>query len=201
MKEEVNCSEELKQLKEHYLSLKQDLDKQKIVNDEIMKATFKRNVAVIERDKIISTIAVPVALAVVIIITILKKIPLYYPIVACSLIVFLFVLNCVFYKKYDINRMLSCDVLTNINAIKQFKKAYFRYLIIVWGTTLLVIAYFIPRIYSSWSTPTKAVCAVALLILIVIVCLGIEYLNSKAIINAADEIVNTLESYKEYEEE
>lgn len=197
MNEELNCSEELKQLKEQYLTLKQDLDKQKIVNDEFMKATFKRNVAVIERDKIISNIAAPIAMAVVIIITILKKIPLYYPIVAGSLIVFLFVLNLVFYKKYDINRMLSCDVLTSIIAVKQFKKAYFRYLIIVWGAVLLVIMYFIPRIYSSWSTPTKAMCAVALLILVIIVCLGIEYLNSKTIINAADEIVSTLESYEE----
>ena len=198
MKEErIGTMEELEQIKLEYSTLKEDLEKERIINKELMESAFKANVKAIMNDKKISLIAGAVAAVALLVIGYLYSTPVKY---LAILEIFVFAgiaANIFFYKKYDLNRLALCDVLTSSKTMREFKKVYTRMVFIVWVVALLLLGWFCPRIIAAWSTPLKAFCAIAFLAIVVTICLAVEYRYSKKILECCDDIIKRLDDFKE----
>lgn len=198
MKEErIEILENLEQMRLEYSAMKEDLAKEKIINEELMERAFKANVKTIMNDKKISVIAGAVAAVALLVIGYLYSTPIKYLVILEIFVFAGIAANIIFYRKYDLNRLSFCDVLTSSKTMREFKKSYTRMIFIVWGVALLLLGWFCPRIIAAWSTPLKAFCAIAFLAIVVTICLVVEYRYSRKILECCDGIIKRLDDYKE----
>ena len=102
-----------------------------------------------------------------------------------------------FYKKYDFNMILSFDVLNASRMMKKFKKSYTHMIFISWSVAIAILVSFCPMIIKAWSTPLKAICAISFLVIVLFVCLFLEYHYSKKIIDSCDSIIKRLDNCNE----
>lgn len=195
--EYLEISEELKQLREDYSTLKKELEKERIINEDLMDSAFKRNVRTIMSDKKISLIAGVVAAVVLPIIGFLFSSPFKYIAMLEIFVLALIAVNIVFYRKYDLNKIPFSDVLNASKTMKDYKKSYIRITFVIWGATIALLAFFCPRIIDAWSTPIKATCAILFLAIVVAVCLFVEFRYSKKIIDSCDSIIKSLDGFNE----
>lgn len=194
---EVEISQELDALRQQYAAMKEDLDKQKIINDQILEKAFQKNIGTITTDKKISFVAGFLALIVTPAIGILKKAPVSFTILAEFFIIVVLVYNYFLYRKYDINKILAYDIRSSITGIKQYRKAFSRFEIITCTVLVVLLLSFIPKIYSAWSTPAKAICAVALIIVIIFLSIYLESIHAKKVLTSCDEILDRLSEMQE----
>ena len=195
--EHLEISEELKQLREDYSALKKELERERIINDDLMESAFKRNVRTIMFDKKLSLVACAVAAVILPIIGFLFSGPFKYMAILELSILALGAVNIMFYRKYDLNKIPFSDILNATRTMKSYKKSYTRMTIVVWVATLSLLAYFCPRIIEAWSTPLKATFAIVFLAIVVSVCLFVEFHYSKKIIDSCDSIINCLDGFNE----
>ena len=102
-----------------------------------------------------------------------------------------------FYKKYDFNMIQSFDVLNASRMMKKFKKSYIHMIFISWSVAIAILVSFCPMIIKAWSTPLKAICAISFLVIVLFVCLFLEYHYSKKIIDSCDSIIKRLDNCNE----
>lgn len=198
MKEErIGIMEELEQIKLEYSTLKEDLEKERIINKELMESAFKANVKTIMNDKKISLIAGAVAAVALLVIGYLYSTPMEYLVILEIFVFALIAANIIFYKKYDLDQLPFSDVLTSSKIMRNFRKAYTRMIYIVWAVLIMILIGFCPKILAVWSTPLKAWCAIGFLSIAVAVGLAVEYRYSKKILECCDGIIKRLDDFKE----
>ena len=195
--EHLEISEELKQLKEDYSALKIELEREKIVNEELLDSTFKRNVRAIMFDKKLSLAVGACAAVVLPIIGFLFSAPFKYMAILEIFVLALVVATIVLYRKYDLNKIPFSDVLNATRTMKDYKKAYTRMTFVTWIATIALVVSFCPTIIESWSTPIKATLAIILLAIAVTVGLFVDIRYSKKIIDSCNNIIKGLDGFNE----
>lgn len=195
--EHLEISEELRQLREDYSTIKKELEREKIVNEELLDSTFKRNVRTIMGDKKLSIIAGLIAAFLLPMIGFLFAAPFKYIAILEIYVLALTSVYILFYKKYDFNMIPSFDVLNASRMMKEFKKSYTHMIFISWSVAIAILVSFCPMIIKAWSTPLKAICAISFLVIVLVVCLFLEYHYSKKIIDSCDSIIKRLDNCNE----
>ena len=99
--EHLEITEELRQLREDYSTLKKELEREKIVNEELLDSTFKRNVRTIMGDKKLSIIAGLIAAFLLPMIGFLFAAPFKYIAILEIYVLALTSVYILFYKKHD----------------------------------------------------------------------------------------------------
>ena len=131
--EHLEITEELRQLREDYSTIKKELEREKIVNEELLDSTFKRNVRTIMGDKKLSIIAGLIAAFLLPMIGFLFAAPFKYIAILEIYVLALTSVYILFYKKYDFNMIPSFDVLNASRMMKEFKKSYTHMIFISWS--------------------------------------------------------------------
>lgn len=194
---ELETSQELDALRQQYAAMKEELDKQKIINGQIFEKAFNKNIGTITTDKKICLVACLLGLIVIPAIGILRNSPTNF-IILVECFIFLMLVYCYFlYRKYDINKMLAYDIRSSITSIKQYRKAFTRFETITCAAGVIMVLLFIPKIYSSWSTSSKAICAVALIIAMCFLVIYLSYSYAKKVLKSCDEILDRLAEKQE----
>ena len=195
--EHLETSEELKQLREDYSALKTELERERIINENLMNSAFKRNVRTIMFDKKLSLVGGAVGAVFFPTIGFLYSTPFIYVAILEILDLFIVAATIVLYRKYDLDKIPFSDVLNASKTMKNYKKAYTRMTFATWIAFFAVLAYFCPRMIENWSTPSKATCAIVFLAIIVIFGLFVEFRYSKKIMDSCDSIIKGLDGSNE----
>lgn len=190
---ENEMKNDLEQLREEYAILKEELNKQKIINDRILGEAFKKSFGLVNFDKYFGIIGflamIPISAAIFIIKGI--RLSLLLPIEAYLIIcLFLYVL---LYRKFKVGDKASGDVLSSVRAVKAYRKNYIRVTAVLWVLTIGLLIYLAPHVYVAWSTPAKAISALVIVGIILLASLCIQWFYSKKILRSCDEILERLQ--------
>lgn len=197
--DEKHISEELEQMRLDYDALKEDLKKQKILNDRIMKNTLKKSIGVLgfyrNAGILFCILMIPFTFAVFI----LKGIPLWIPSVLSIIPGFYVVGFMVVYKDFGTFGNYQDNVLETTVKIRCFKKKLVRLDVAGWILAIAVLALLLVPIYRAWSTPVKGLAALGIVFVAVSMLIYAQIVLDRRLMKTCDDVIRDLEAGSEDE--
>ena len=192
-KEEFDISQELEQMRQDYAALKEQFDKQQIINEQLMEKTFKADVSLLSFDKNSGIIACALGIPVIIILTIIRKLGWLFPTIAILYCLAFLWANLWIHKNLSKDTLYAEDVLSATKKVKRFKQQYQRYIYISYITAVILIGLYTPTVYHSWSTPEQGAVMVVLLFVFTAIMLVWGFFYYKRLMKACDSILDRLQ--------
>ena len=191
-KEEFDINQELEQMRQDYADLKEQFDKQQIINDQLMHLAMKKDV----RRVFLSKKTVPIGVALTIVAVILCFVQGFAWWLPLSIIIFgLIFFPGVFwaYKGIREDEIYNGDILSTTQALLKFKK---RYIALVAGICLYFFAFVIVATLYMTSMNISAELMWRRGILIALLCVGtlaMEYISARRLLKSCDDIIQRLQ--------
>ena len=190
-KEEFDINQELEQMRQDYVALKERFDKQQIINEQLMQNAMKKDV----RRLFLSKKSIPVTIVLFIIAVILCYVQGFDRWVPLSLIIYgLLTIPGIFwvYKGIREEDIYNGDILSTTEALRKFKK---RYVILVTGICVLFFIFVIIATFYMTSMNISAELMWRRGIVIALLCVGtlaLEYYSAKRLLRSCDAVIERL---------
>ena len=191
-KEEFDINQELEQMRQDYAALKERFDKQQIINERLMEKAFKSDVRWLSADKLSGLIAGALGIPIIIVLSIIKHLEWWFPVVTSIYIVLIVWTMLRLYKNLSKETLYEEDILSATKKIKRFKQQYHRFFFVSMTAVVILIGAYAPTIYHSWSTPEQGTKMVLILGLIVVAMCTIGYFYYKRLMKVCDDITERL---------
>ena len=188
--------DELEQMRDEYANLKEELDRQKIINGKLMESTFRKNVDVLDSNKKTGiAVCVVMALFLAALATFMEAftLPVAAGVALCLIIIAGYI---VVYRRIDFKDGID-DVRTTALKVRKFRKDYIKFQLTSYAWVLGFIIISAPFIFKGFLATSKGLAAIALIIVIFIACACAQYLTDKKVLKACDEIIDRLEEGEE----
>ena len=186
-------SKELQELKSEYNDLKETLNKQRIVNKELLEQIRKQKTSFIGKDlkKRMSTDIITIPM----IIAICHAVgwPIWFAVAVSiwALIDLLAVL--VGRKKFDTQKMLDDDVLTVAKTVKEYKKFYHLSMVIGAIPAVTLVAFILIRIYTQSAPDENMLFPTAIYIFTCVAGVLFSVKTYRKKMEACDNLIDSLE--------
>ncbi len=190
-KEEFDINQELEQMRQDYVALKERFDKQQIINEQLMQNAMKKDV----RRLFLSKKSIPVTIVLFIIAVILCYVQGFDWWVPLSLIIYgLLTIPGIFwvYKGIREEDIYNGDILSTTEALRKFKK---RYVILVTGICVLFFIFVIIATFYMTSMNISTELMWRRGIVIALLCVGtlaLEYYSAKRLLRSCDAVIARL---------
>ena len=158
-------SEELEQMRLQYASLKEDLEKQKIINGKMMESVFRKNIGILDTDRKIGIAGGLVAVPLVFAVCIIQGLDMWIAVVLGAVFLAQTVAYLMLYRRLGPVGNGQENVLDTAVGIRKFRKGYIAINTALWVLVLAVFVVMGVEIYHAWSTPVKGLAAVGILVL------------------------------------
>ena len=195
-KEEFDINQELEQMRQDYAALQEQFDKQQIINEQLIQNAMKKDV----RKLFLSKKTIPLGIAFTIIALILCYVQdmAWWVTLAVVLFAVIFIPGVVWaYKGIQEDVIYNGDILSTTEALRKFKK---RYAALETGICIYFFAFVvIATLYmTSLNISTEMMWRRgALVALLCVGTLALEYYYAKRILNACDDIIQRLQMKEE----
>ena len=164
-------SEELEQMRLQYEALKEDIEKQKIINAEVMESIFRKNVGVA--------------------VCLIQGLDMWVAYAVSAGYLVQIVWYIILYRRLGPVGTGQGDILDTALRLRRFRKGYVLMNTVLWIFVLGLFAVMGIEIYSAWSTPLKGLAAVGILCMMAIAGIGAEVLYGRRVLKACDGIIRT----------
>ena len=190
-KEEFDINQELEQMRQDYAALKEQFDKQQIINEQLIQNAMKKDV----RRLFLSKKSIPIGIAFAILAVILSYVQGMAWWLTLAIIIFsIFFFPGVYwaYKGVREEEIYNGDILSTTEKLRRFKK---RYILLEVGSCLYFFAFVVAATLFMTSMNISAELMWRRGILIALLCVGtlaLEYSSAKRLLNACDDIIDRL---------
>ena len=186
-------SKELQELKSEFNDLKETLNKQRIVNQELLEQIRKQKTSFIGKDLTKRMSMDMVTIPMIIIICHAVGWPVWFAVAvsAWALIDLLAVL--VGRKKFDEQKMLDDDVLTVAKTVKEYKKFYHLSMVIGAIPAVTLVAFILIRIYTQSAPDENMLFPTAIYIFTCVAGVLFSVKTYRKKMEACDNLIDSLE--------
>lgn len=188
--------DELEKMRDEYAGLKEELDRQKIINGKLMENTFRKNVDVLDSNKKTGiAVCVVMALFLAALATFMEAftLPVAAGVALCLIIMAGYI---VVYRRMDFKDGID-DVRTTALKVRKFRKDYIKFQLTSYAWVLGFIIISAPFIFKGFLATAKGLTAIAFIIVIFIACACAQYFTDRKVLKACDEIIDRLEEGEE----
>ena len=187
-------SKELQKLKSDFNDLKETLNKQRIVNKELLAQVQKQKASFIGKDLAKRMSMDIITIPMIIVICHAIGWPMWFAAAVSiwALIDLLAVL--VGRKKFDTQKMLDDDVLTVAKNVKEYKRFYHLSTVIGAIPAVAMTAYIILRIYSQGTSGNDMLWVFGLLFVTYFIAILVTVRKYKKLMSSCDSLIDSLES-------
>lgn len=188
--------DEMEQMRGEYARLKEELDRQKIINERLMENTFRKNVDLLDNNRktgIALCVVMALFLAALAVFMEAFTLPLAAGVALCLIIMAGYI---VVYRRMDFRDGID-DVKTTVLKVSRFRKNYIKFQLTSYAWVLGFIIISAPFIFKGFLTTAKLLSAIALFIVIFIACVCAQYFTDKKVLKACDEIIDRLKEGEE----
>ena len=154
-KEEFDINQELDQMRQDYANLKEQFDKQQIINEQLMEKAFKSDIRWLSFDKKSTPIAGIALVLVLISFSIWRNVPWNVTILLSAFMMIATLAVSWVYKKLSLDTLFGEDILTATKRVRRFKQQYLWLLLALWAALLVILGALSPMIYRIWSPSGK----------------------------------------------
>ena len=187
-------SKELQELKSEFNDLKETLNKQRIVNKELLEQIRKQKTSFIGKDLTKRMSMDIITIPMIIVICHAVGWPIWFAVAVSIWALIDLVAVLVGRKKFDTRKMLDDDVLTAAKTVKEYKRFYHLSVVVGAIPAVALVAFVLIRIYTQSAPDDNMMLPTAIYIF---ACLGGILLSVKTYrkkMEACDNLIDSLES-------
>ena len=187
-------SKELQELKSEFNDLKETLNKQRIVNKELLEQIRKQKTSFIGKDLTKRMSMDIITIPMIIVICHAVGWPIWFAVAVSiwALIDLLAVL--VGRKKFDTQKMLGDDVLTAAKTVKDYKRFYHLSMVIGAIPAVALVAYVLIRIYTQSASDENMLFPTAIYIFTCVAGVLFSVKTYRKKMEACDNLIESLEN-------
>ena len=187
-------SKELQELKSEYNDLKETLNKQRIVNKELLEQIRKQKSSFIGKDLTKRMSMDIITIPMIIVICHAVGWPIWFAVAVSIWALIDLVAVLVGRKKFDTQKMLDDDVLTVAKTVKEYKKFYHLSVVIGAIPAVALVAFILIRIYTQSAPDENMLFPTAIYIFTCVAGVLFSVKTYRKKMEACDNLIDSLEN-------
>ena len=187
-------SKELQELKSEYNDLKETLNKQRIVNKELLERIRKQKTSFIGKDLTKRMSMDIITIPMIIVICHAVGWPVWFAVAVSIWALIDLIAVLVGRKKFDTRKMLDDDVLTAAKTVKEYKRFYHLSVVVGAIPAVALVAFVLIRIYTQSAPNDNMLLPTAVYIFACLAGILLSVKTYKKKMEACDNLIDLLES-------
>ena len=187
-------SKELQELKSEFNDLKETLNKQRIVNKELLEQIRKQKTSFIGKDLTKRMSLDIITIPMIIVICHAVGWPIWFAVAVSIWALIDLVAVLVGRKKFDTRKMLDDDVLTAAKTVKEYKRFYHLSVVVGAIPAVALVAFVLIRIYTQSAPDDNMMLPTAIYIFACLAGILLSIKTYRKTMEACDNLIDSLES-------
>lgn len=187
-------SKELQELKSEYNDLKETLNKQRIVNKELLEQIRKQKTSFIGKDLTKRMSMDIITIPMIIVICHAVGWPIWFAVAVSIWALIDLIAVLVGRKKFDTRKMLDDDVLTAAKTVKEYKRFYHLSVVVGAIPAVALVAFVLIRIYAQSAPDDNMLLPTAIYIFACLAGILLSIKTYRKKMEACDNLIDSLES-------
>lgn len=187
-------SKELQELKSEYNDLKETLNKQRIVNQELLEQIRKQKTSFIGKDLTKRMSMDIITIPMIIVICHAVGWPIWFAVAVSIWALIDLIAVLVGRKKFDTQKMLDDDVLTAAKTVKEYKRFYHLSMVVGAIPAVALVAFVLVRIYAQSAPDDNMLLPTAIYIFACLVGILLSIKTYRKKMEACDSLIDSLEN-------
>ena len=187
-------SKELQELKSEYNDLKETLNKQRIVNKELLEQIRKQKTSFIGKDLTKRMSLDIITIPMIIVICHAVGWPIWFAVAVSIWALIDLIAVLVGRKKFDTRKMLDDDVLTAAKTVKEYKRFYHLSVVVGAIPAVALVAFVLIRIYTQSAPDENMLFPTAIYIFTCVAGVLYAVKTYRKKMEACDNLIDSLES-------
>ena len=187
-------SKELQELKSEYNDLKETLNKQRIVNKELLEQIRKQKTSFIGKDLTKRMSMDIITIPMIIVICHAVGWPIWFAVAVSIWALIDLIAVLVGRKKFDTRKMLDDDVLTAAKTVKEYKRFYHLSVVVGAIPAVALVAFVLIRIYTQSAPDENMLFPTAIYIFTCVAGVLFSVKTYRKKMEACDNLIDSLES-------
>lgn len=188
----LSMYDELRQMKSDYESLKADMDKQVIVNRQLMETVLRNKVSVLDSNRKTAIASISATILVILLASYIKGLDMCLAGVIAALYVLMLVGYVLIYHKLGKIEYGTDNVLSTVTRLRKFKQNYMIVNAVSWVLVVGLMCFIFPEIYNAFLIPQRGIAAIAFMCIAVLAGVCLQYFIDRKVLRACDDMIDRL---------
>lgn len=188
----LSMCDELRQMKSDYECLKADMDKQMIINRQLMESVLRNNVSVLDSNRKTTMTSVSAAILITFVISYIKGLDMYLAGTIVAFYILMLVGYILIFHKLGKIEYGTDNVLSTVTRLRKFKWNYMIVNTVSWVLVVGLMCFMFPEIYNTFLSPERGIAAIAFMSVAILVGICIQYYIDRKVLMACDDIIDRL---------
>lgn len=188
----LSMHDELRQMKSDYEQLKAGMDRQTIINRQLMETVFRSKVGVLDSNRRTSVASLGAAMLITLIISYIKGLDMHLAGIIAAFFVLVLIGYVLIYRKLGKIEYGTDDILSTVTRLRKFKRSYMIVNVLSWVVLAGLMCFMLPEIHNTFSNPERGVAAIIFMCAAILAGIGIQYFTDRKILKACDDIIGQL---------
>lgn len=188
----LSTYDELRQMKSDYEYLKADMDKQMIINRQLMEVVLRNNVGVLSSNRKTTMVSVSAALIITLAVSYIKGLDMWLAGILGAFYVLVLIGYIFIYHKLGKIEYGTDNVLSTVSRLREFKRNYMIVNTVLWVLVVGLMCLVFPEIYNTFRSPERGVAAIVFMCVAILAGVCIQYFVDRKVLIACDDIIDRL---------
>lgn len=190
--DKLSMQDELRQMKSDYEYLKAGMDKQVIINRQLMEAVLRNKADVLEANRRNTTAGVGAAILITLAASYIRGLDMRLAGMIAALYVLMLIGYALIYRQLGKIEYGTDNVLSTVTRLRRFKRNYRIVNILSWILVIALMCFLFPEIHHTFRNPERGLAAIAFMCVAVLAGVCIQYFMDRKVLKACDDIIDQL---------
>lgn len=188
----LSMYDELRQMKSDYDYLKADMDKQMIINRQLMELVLRNHVDVLDSNRRTTLAGVGAAILIILAASYIKGLDMCLAGMLAAFYVLLLLGYVFIYHKLGKIEYGADDLLSTVTRLRKFKRNYMIVNTAAWVLAIGLMCLIFPAIYNTFRVPERGIAAITFMCVAIFAGICIQYFIDRKVLRACDDIIKQL---------
>ncbi len=188
----LSMYDELRQMKSDYDYLKADMDKQMIINRQLMELVLRNHVDVLDSNRRTTLAGVGAAILITLAASYIKGLDMCLAGMLAAFYVLLLMGYVFIYHKLGKIEYGADDLLSTVTRLRKFKRNYMIVNTVSWILAIGLMCFIFPVIYNTFRVPERGIAAITFICVAIFAGICIQYFIDRKVLRACDNIIKQL---------
>lgn len=188
----LSMYDELRQMKSDYDYLKADMDKQLIINRQLMELVLRNHVDVLDSNRRTTLAGVGAAILITLAASYIKGLDMCLAGMLAAFYVLLLMGYVFIYHKLGKIEYGADDLLSTVTRLRRFKRNYMIVNTAAWVLAIGLMCFIFPAIYNTFRVPERGIAAITFMCVAIFAGVCIQYFIDRKVLRACDDIIKQL---------
>ena len=188
----LSMQDELRQMMSDYAYLKADMDKQVIINSQLMEMVFRSKVRVLDANRRTTLYSASAAILITLAASYLRGLDMCLAGMIAAFYVLMLIGYVLIYHKLGKIEYGTDNVLSTVTRLRKFKRNYMIVNTVSWILAIGLMCFIFPAIYNTFRVPERGIAAITFMCVAIFAGVCTQYFIDRKVLRACDNIIKQL---------